>query len=144
MDEMTPAANREEVLHNEAVLAAAGAPITFKGIRPPFGGSNPDVQKLLLEMGYTYFLNRIDGAGQPGLDLHGRRHGHLHPQRRTPGRGRVPDDHRAGPGRRRRTGDDRARAGPARARRELECRGPGGDQRPVTATAAGGRNRPRP
>jgi peptidoglycan/xylan/chitin deacetylase (PgdA/CDA1 family) len=62
MDEMTPAANRDEVLHNEAVLAAAGAPITFKGIRPPFGGSNPDVQKLLLEMGYTFFLNRIDAA----------------------------------------------------------------------------------
>jgi peptidoglycan/xylan/chitin deacetylase (PgdA/CDA1 family) len=60
MDELTPAANREEVLHNERVLAAAGAPITFKGIRPPFGGSNPEVQRLLLEMGYTYFLNRID------------------------------------------------------------------------------------
>jgi peptidoglycan/xylan/chitin deacetylase (PgdA/CDA1 family) len=62
MDQLTAAANREEVLHNEAVLAAAGAPITFKGIRPPFGGSNPDVQKLLLEMGYTFFLNRIDAA----------------------------------------------------------------------------------
>jgi uncharacterized repeat protein (TIGR01451 family) len=61
MDQLTPAQNREEVVHNERVLAVAGAPITFKGIRPPFGGSNPNVQKQLIEMGYTYFLNRIDG-----------------------------------------------------------------------------------
>ena len=61
MDELTVSANREEVLHNEQVLAAAGAPIPFKGIRPPFGGSNPVVQRTLLEMGYTYFLNRING-----------------------------------------------------------------------------------
>src|SRR5207249_7484288 len=62
MDQLTPEQNREEVVHNENVLAAAGAPITFKGIRPPFGGSDPNVQRLLIEMGYTYFLNRIDGA----------------------------------------------------------------------------------
>lgn len=62
MDQLTPEQNREEVVHNENVLAAAGAPITFKGIRPPFGGSDPNVQRLLVEMGYTYFLNRIDGA----------------------------------------------------------------------------------
>jgi uncharacterized repeat protein (TIGR01451 family) len=61
MDELTVSANREEVLHNERVLTAAGAPIPFKGIRPPFGGSNPDVQRTLLELGYTYFLNRING-----------------------------------------------------------------------------------
>jgi len=60
MDEMTPSANRDEVLRNAAILAAAGAPLTFRGIRPPFGGSNPDVQRLLTEMGYTYFLNRIN------------------------------------------------------------------------------------
>jgi len=60
MDEMTSQADQQEVLHNEAVLAAAGAPITFKGIRPPFGGSDPDVQRLLIGMGYTYFLNRIN------------------------------------------------------------------------------------
>ncbi|MEV4318953.1 polysaccharide deacetylase family protein [Actinocrispum sp. NPDC049592] len=62
MDQLTPEQNTEEVVHNERVLAAAGAPIPFKGIRPPFGGSNPAVQKLLIELGYTYFLNRIDGA----------------------------------------------------------------------------------
>lgn len=62
MDQLTPAANREEVLRNEAVLAAAGAPIAFKGIRPPFGGSNPAVQQLLASMGYASFLDRIDGA----------------------------------------------------------------------------------
>jgi uncharacterized repeat protein (TIGR01451 family) len=60
MDEMTSQADQEEVLHNEAVLAAAGAPITFKGIRPPFGGSDRNVQNLLIGMGYTYFLNRIN------------------------------------------------------------------------------------
>jgi uncharacterized repeat protein (TIGR01451 family) len=61
MDELTPDANREEVEHNKAVLANAGAPITFLGIRPPFGGSNPNVQQLVTSMGYTSFLNRIDG-----------------------------------------------------------------------------------
>ena len=61
MEQLTVGANREEVLHNEKVLAAAGAPIPFKGIRPPFGGSNPIVQRTLLELGYTYFLNRING-----------------------------------------------------------------------------------
>lgn len=60
MDELTPSANRDEVRRNAAILAAAGAPLTFQGIRPPFGGSNPDVQRQLIEMGYTYFLNRID------------------------------------------------------------------------------------
>jgi uncharacterized repeat protein (TIGR01451 family) len=59
MDQLTPEQNREEVQRNERVLAAAGAPIAFKGIRPPFGGSNPAVQKQLIELGYTYFLNRI-------------------------------------------------------------------------------------
>ncbi|MFD1046091.1 polysaccharide deacetylase family protein, partial [Kibdelosporangium lantanae] len=34
MDQLTPEQNREEVVHNERVLAAAGAPITFRGIRP--------------------------------------------------------------------------------------------------------------
>lgn len=62
MDQLTVSANREEVLHNERVLTAAGAPIPFKGIRPPFGGSDPVVQRTLIEMGYTYFLNRINGA----------------------------------------------------------------------------------
>jgi hypothetical protein len=60
MDQMAPSANQDEVLRNAAILAAAGAPLTFKGIRPPFGGSNPDVQRQLIEMGYTSFLNRID------------------------------------------------------------------------------------
>src|SRR5262249_57763938 len=62
MEEMTREANQEEVLHDEHVLAAAGAPLSFLGIRPPFGGSDPAVQRLLSSMGYTYFLNRIDGA----------------------------------------------------------------------------------
>jgi uncharacterized repeat protein (TIGR01451 family) len=59
MSQMSDAGNREEVLRNEAFLAQIGAPLTFKGIRPPFGGSNPAVQALLASMGYTSFLNRI-------------------------------------------------------------------------------------
>ena len=62
MDQVSAATNRAEVLHNEQFLASIGAPLTFKGIRPPFGGSNAGVQRTLLEMGYTYFLNRIDAS----------------------------------------------------------------------------------
>ena len=62
MDRLPAAANRAEVLRAEAILAEAGAPLTFKGIRPPFGGSDPAVQRLLSELGYTSFLNRIDAA----------------------------------------------------------------------------------
>lgn len=62
MDQVSAATNRAEVLDNENFLASIGAPLTFKGIRPPFGGSNPGVQRTLLEMGYTYFLNRIDAS----------------------------------------------------------------------------------
>jgi len=62
MDQVSAATNRAEVLDNERFLASIGAPLTFKGIRPPFGGSNPGVQRTLLEMGYTYFLNRIDAS----------------------------------------------------------------------------------
>jgi uncharacterized repeat protein (TIGR01451 family) len=62
MDQLSEAGNREEVLHNEAFLASVGAPLTFKGIRPPFGGSNAAVQRVLTEMGYTFYLNRIDAS----------------------------------------------------------------------------------
>jgi uncharacterized repeat protein (TIGR01451 family) len=62
MDQVSAATNRAEVLDNERFLASIGAPLTFKGIRPPFGGSNPGVQRTLLEMGYTYYLNRIDAS----------------------------------------------------------------------------------
>jgi uncharacterized repeat protein (TIGR01451 family) len=59
MTQLSDAGNREEVLRNERFLASIGAPLTFKGIRPPFGGSSPRVQALLAAMGYTSFLNRI-------------------------------------------------------------------------------------
>jgi peptidoglycan/xylan/chitin deacetylase (PgdA/CDA1 family) len=62
MDELTPTADKFEVEHNEYVLATIGAPLTFKGIRPPFGGSNPEVQKLLLSMGYMYSLNQVEAS----------------------------------------------------------------------------------
>ena len=62
MDQMTPASDKFEVEHEENVMATIGAPLTFKGIRPPFGGSNPAVQQLLLSMGYTYSLNQIEAS----------------------------------------------------------------------------------
>jgi peptidoglycan/xylan/chitin deacetylase (PgdA/CDA1 family) len=62
MDELTPAANEWEVEHNANVLATIGAPLTFKGIRPPFGGSNASVQKLLLSMGYMYSLDQVEAS----------------------------------------------------------------------------------
>lgn len=62
MDQLTPAADEWEVEHNANVLATIGAPLTFKGIRPPFGGSSASVQKLLLSMGYMYSLNQIEAS----------------------------------------------------------------------------------
>jgi peptidoglycan/xylan/chitin deacetylase (PgdA/CDA1 family) len=62
MDELTPTADKFEVDHNEYVMATIGAPLTFKGIRPPFGGSNPAVQQLLLSMGYMYSLDQVEAA----------------------------------------------------------------------------------
>ena len=59
MSQMSDAGNREEVLRNERFLARIGAPLTFKGIRPPFGGSSPTVQALLASMGYTSFMDRV-------------------------------------------------------------------------------------
>jgi peptidoglycan/xylan/chitin deacetylase (PgdA/CDA1 family) len=57
MDQLSESAVREEVLHNERVLAAAGAPMPFRGIRPPFADVNDTVIRVLLELGYTYYLN---------------------------------------------------------------------------------------
>lgn len=48
-----------EVLDTEAAFAAAGAPISFKGIRPPFGAANAQVQEVLADLGYTAYLTRI-------------------------------------------------------------------------------------
>jgi peptidoglycan/xylan/chitin deacetylase (PgdA/CDA1 family) len=62
MDQLTPPADEWEVEHNANVLVTIGAPLTFKGIRPPFGGSSASVQKLLLSMGYMYSLDQIEAS----------------------------------------------------------------------------------
>jgi uncharacterized repeat protein (TIGR01451 family) len=67
MDELPVEALREETLRTEAALAAAGAPMTFKGIRPPFGGTNATVNRVMLEMGYTEFRSGLQVGAQDWL-----------------------------------------------------------------------------
>ncbi len=67
MDELPTEALREETLRTEAALAAAGAPMTFKGIRPPFGGTSPAVHRLMLELGYTEFRSGLQVGAQDWL-----------------------------------------------------------------------------
>ncbi|TDD48231.1 polysaccharide deacetylase family protein [Nonomuraea terrae] len=50
---------RREILAAEAAFAAAGAPISFKGIRPPFGAANAQVLRIIADMGYTAYMTRI-------------------------------------------------------------------------------------
>lgn len=57
LDQLSENAIRGEVLRTERALAAAGARLPFKGIRPPFADVNDTVIRVLIEMGYTYFLN---------------------------------------------------------------------------------------
>jgi uncharacterized repeat protein (TIGR01451 family) len=67
MDELPVEALRDETLRTEAALTAAGAPMTFKGIRPPFGGTNATVSRLMLEMGYTEFRSGLQVGAQDWL-----------------------------------------------------------------------------
>ncbi|MBF8189630.1 polysaccharide deacetylase family protein [Nonomuraea sp. K274] len=50
---------RREIQAAEAAFAAAGAPISFKGIRPPFGAANAQVRQIIADMGYTAYMTRI-------------------------------------------------------------------------------------
>ncbi|PZG20698.1 hypothetical protein C1J01_08470 [Nonomuraea aridisoli] len=50
---------RREILAAEAAFAAAGAPISFQGIRPPFGAANAQVLQIIADMGYTAYMTRI-------------------------------------------------------------------------------------
>jgi peptidoglycan/xylan/chitin deacetylase (PgdA/CDA1 family) len=50
---------RKEILDAEAAFASVGAPISFKGIRPPFGSANAQVRQIIAEMGYTAYMTRI-------------------------------------------------------------------------------------
>ncbi|GAA3664731.1 hypothetical protein GCM10022224_031140 [Nonomuraea antimicrobica] len=50
---------RREIQDGEAAFAAVGAPISFKGIRPPFGAANVQVRQIIADMGYTDYMTRI-------------------------------------------------------------------------------------
>ncbi|MEV4173831.1 polysaccharide deacetylase family protein [Nonomuraea sp. NPDC049709] len=50
---------RREITAAEATFAAVGAPISFKGIRPPFGAANAQVRQIVADMGYTAYMTRI-------------------------------------------------------------------------------------
>ncbi|SDU64716.1 polysaccharide deacetylase family protein [Jiangella alkaliphila] len=54
-----PDAVRKEILDAEAAFASVGAPISFKGIRPPFGSANAQVRQIIAELGYTAYMTRI-------------------------------------------------------------------------------------
>ena len=61
--QISPESVRRQILEAEAAFARAGAPLPFKTLRPPFGSSNPSVQALAAELGYT--LNAARGSTTP-------------------------------------------------------------------------------
>lgn len=60
MSQLSLEACRDEVLRNEAVFAASGAPMSFQGIAVPFGDSTPELEEMLVEMEYLHFSRRIN------------------------------------------------------------------------------------
>ncbi|SDM05511.1 polysaccharide deacetylase family protein [Nonomuraea jiangxiensis] len=50
---------RREILAAQAAFASVGAPISFQGIRPPFGAANAQVRQIIADMGYTAYMTRI-------------------------------------------------------------------------------------
>ncbi|MEO3874040.1 polysaccharide deacetylase family protein [Nonomuraea sp. B12E4] len=50
---------RREITAAEAAFAAAGAPISFRGVRPPFGAANAQVRQIIADLGYTAYLTRV-------------------------------------------------------------------------------------
>lgn len=60
LNQLSPAAVTDEILRNEVALAAAGAPLAFKGIRPPFFEANARTRELIAGLGYTSFVTRIE------------------------------------------------------------------------------------
>src|SRR5918999_1217348 len=59
LNELSDSAVIDEVLRTEAALEAAGAPLTFKGFRPPFFEANARVQGLIRGLGYTLSLGAV-------------------------------------------------------------------------------------
>jgi peptidoglycan/xylan/chitin deacetylase (PgdA/CDA1 family) len=59
LNQLSDAAVIDEVVRNEAVLEAAGAPLTYKGFRPPFFEADARVRALLIGLGYTLSLGAV-------------------------------------------------------------------------------------
>src|SRR5918992_193888 len=59
LNQLSDSAVVEEVQRTEAALEAAGAPLTFKGFRPPFFEANARVQGLIRGLGYTLSLGAV-------------------------------------------------------------------------------------
>jgi uncharacterized repeat protein (TIGR01451 family) len=60
LNQLSDAAVIDEVRRNEEALEAAGAPLTFKGFRPPFFEANARVRALIGGLGYTLSLGALD------------------------------------------------------------------------------------
>ena len=60
LNQLSLEAVREEVLSTERLFDAIGAPLTFKGFRPPFFEADLARQELIRGMGYTLSLGAVD------------------------------------------------------------------------------------
>ena len=60
LNELSDSAVIDEVLRNERVHEAAGAPFTYKGLRPPFFEADARVRGLIQGLGYTLSLGALD------------------------------------------------------------------------------------
>jgi uncharacterized repeat protein (TIGR01451 family) len=59
LNQLSEAAVLDEVLRTERLFDAIGAPLTFKGFRPPFFEANARVQEQLRGLGYTLSLGAV-------------------------------------------------------------------------------------
>jgi uncharacterized repeat protein (TIGR01451 family) len=59
LNQLAPEAVREEVLSTERLLDAIGAPLTFKGFRPPFFEADAARRDIIRGLGYTLSLGAV-------------------------------------------------------------------------------------
>jgi uncharacterized repeat protein (TIGR01451 family) len=59
LNQLSDAAVLDEVIRTERLFDAVGAPLTFKGFRPPFFEANAHVQELIGGLGYTLSLGAV-------------------------------------------------------------------------------------
>jgi uncharacterized repeat protein (TIGR01451 family) len=59
LNQLSDAAVLDEVLRTERLLAAVGAPLSFKGFRPPFFEADAHRQALIAGLGYTLSLGAV-------------------------------------------------------------------------------------